>query len=313
MLFVYTPNVSGTIISLEHHAKTHPRIHKWTQEATPSDDRGRITSLAADGTVVSQYQTMRSQGLYYIQDLRFVPAPRMETGMDSMMAATPLQPLSNGGRETINMLRTQARDTDQPTGMDDTNYTPDIETEHYQYLLKSQCTPTERPHQSLGAMVRCLLYAAAMPVQFWADALVYHHAGVDGVPYNIWTGKTANVSHLRMLGAHVTVHRSGTRPAKLDPHFYAGRFLRFGATAKNLVYYDEHTKRDKVARHCTLNELHFTSPARKRPPMANAIIRRSLSDISEASLPPDDHLMAAAQPDLHLHALDKLNPLPTEQ
>ena len=45
MLFVYAPMISGTIISLEHHAKTHPDIHKWTQEATPSDDCGIITFL----------------------------------------------------------------------------------------------------------------------------------------------------------------------------------------------------------------------------------------------------------------------------
>lgn len=78
MLLVYTPTISGTIISLEHHAKTHPDIHKWTQEATPSDDRGMITFFAADGTVVLEYPTMRSQGLYYILHLHFVPATRME-------------------------------------------------------------------------------------------------------------------------------------------------------------------------------------------------------------------------------------------
>ena len=151
----------------------------------------------------------------------------------------------------------------------------------HRYLLQKTATDTssqngivvEHPHQSLGAMVRCLLYASALPVQFWADALVYpvdvtnrlHHAGVNDVPYNVWTGRRANVSHLRMFGAHVTVRRSGIRPTKLDPHFYTGRFRRFGATAKNLVYYDERTKREKVARHCSMDELHYISPASKRP------------------------------------------------
>ena len=48
------------------------------------------------------------------------------------------------------------------------------------YLLEKTATDTssqnglaERPHQTLGEMVRCLLYAAAMPTYFWADALVY--------------------------------------------------------------------------------------------------------------------------------------------
>ena len=35
-----------------------------------------ITFFAADGTVVSEYPTMRSHGRYYIQDLHFVPATR---------------------------------------------------------------------------------------------------------------------------------------------------------------------------------------------------------------------------------------------
>ena len=80
ILFVYTPAVTGTIISLDHHARTHRRIHRWTQEATPSDDRGKITLLAADGTVVSFYHTVRAGGLYYIQDLNFIPV--LEAGID---------------------------------------------------------------------------------------------------------------------------------------------------------------------------------------------------------------------------------------
>lgn len=66
--------------------------------------------------------------------------------------------------------------------------------------------------------------------RIWVDALVYavyvtnrlHHAGIDQVPYNVWTGRTASVARLRVFGAHVTVRRSGTRPTKLDPHFYTG-------------------------------------------------------------------------------------------
>ena len=65
------------------------------------------------------------------------------------------------------------------------------------YLLQKTATDTssqnglaERPHQSLGNMIRCMLYAAALPVEFWADTLVYavyvtnclHHAGFDQVP-----------------------------------------------------------------------------------------------------------------------------------
>ena len=196
----------------------------------------------------------------------------------------------------------------------------------HRYLMEKTATDTssqngiaERPHQTLGAMVRCLLYAAAMPVQFWADALVYaayltnrlYHVGVADVPYNIWTGRPASVSHIRMFGAHVTVRRSGSRPTKLDPHFYTERFLRFGATTKNLVYYDDRTKREKVARHCTMDELHYTLPETGRPSLANDIIKRILSDTPPISTA--DPLIADLRPELHLRDLDKLDQTPGEQ
>ena len=59
-----------------------------------------------------------------------------------------------------------------------------------------------------------------MSVTFWADALVYatyvnnrlFHAGIQDVPYTGWTGRRANLQHLRAFGAHVSVRRSGPRP-----------------------------------------------------------------------------------------------------
>ena len=135
MLFVYTPTVTGTIISLEHHAKTHPRIHKWIQEATPSDDRGKITFLAADDTVISEYPTTRSQGLYYIQDLHFVPAQEI----DSTTAQTDSLPAITAAATIHTMRVTIPPDSSRSI---DTDYTPDIDTEHIQHhLLQDQRTP----------------------------------------------------------------------------------------------------------------------------------------------------------------------------
>ena len=73
IFFVYTPTVTGTIISLENHARMHPRIHRWAKEAVPSLDKGWITFYNSTDEVVSCYQTERINGLYYIQDLTFLP------------------------------------------------------------------------------------------------------------------------------------------------------------------------------------------------------------------------------------------------
>lgn len=73
ILFVYTPTITGTIFSLEHHAQTHPRIHRWTQEATPSSNGGWITFYDVANGVVSKYPTIHAKGVYYIQDMQFEP------------------------------------------------------------------------------------------------------------------------------------------------------------------------------------------------------------------------------------------------
>ena len=145
----------------------------------------------------------------------------------------------------------------------------------------SQNGVAERPHQTLATMVRCLLYASSLSVTFWADALIYatyvnnrmHNAGVNNVPYTLWTGKRANVQHLRTFGAHVSVKRSGHRPTKAgDPHFYNGRFLRFTATERSIVYFDTVTGRDKTARHCRIDEFHCGTPTAERPNGAQHVL-----------------------------------------
>ena len=75
ILFVYTPAITGTIFSLEHHAQTHSDIHRcWTQEAIPSTNGGWITFYDKEDGVVSKYPTIRSKGVYYIQDMQFESA-----------------------------------------------------------------------------------------------------------------------------------------------------------------------------------------------------------------------------------------------
>ena len=142
----------------------------------------------------------------------------------------------------------------------------------------SQNALAERPHRTFGIMVRCMLYASQLPMIFWADAYVYanyiydrlYHTAIGTTPYEAWTGKPPTLLHIRTFGAHVIVKRSGPRPTKADPHYYDGNFLRFAATEKNIVYWDRKTKREKLARHCTIDEFHFGS--KTRPPFAQNVI-----------------------------------------
>ena len=75
MFFVYVPSIEGNIISLEHHARMHPRIHRWAQEAIPATNSGKVTFYDVADQLVSTYPTILEKGLYYIQTLDFIPAP----------------------------------------------------------------------------------------------------------------------------------------------------------------------------------------------------------------------------------------------
>lgn len=484
ILFVYAPSIAGTIFSLEHHAQTHPRIHRWTQEATPSTQGGWITFYDDKDGIVSRYPTIRSKGVYYIQDMQFIPTvvaesfeaaagqnPRCtsppahqegtisslhatlqplvdytysgmtDTFLDYVHVPTASTPLATSLFHTVSQLSTPKMEADilnfevwhqrlahcsehklrltqqhvdgipafrqstipplvrcracdvanlkkAPRGPETKLPTPltpgqvfhmdigffrgpgnlmavydrqappspklvesrqgfvcylliidrctryiwifplrsksvppalirlflqthgtharvvktlrtdgegslaespqfrQILIEHG-YTLEKTATDTssqnglaERPHRTLGEMTRCLLYSAAMPIYFWADALVYaayihnrlYHEGVKGVPYNLWTGRRANVKHIRTFGSRVLVKRSGPRPTKGDPHYYDGRFLRFGATDRNIIYFDEVTQREKIARHCNVDEFHYASPS--RPPGAQQVLEK---------------------------------------
>ena len=94
ILFVYSPGITGTIFSLEHHAQTHPKVHRWTQEAIPSTQGGWITFYDADQNVVSRYPTVRSKGVYFIQNMKFIPSASTP-GPDIETPTTPNVPSSS--------------------------------------------------------------------------------------------------------------------------------------------------------------------------------------------------------------------------
>ena len=76
MFFVYVvPSIEGNIILLEHHARMHPCIHRWAQEAIPAKSSGKVTLYDVADQVVSTYPTILEKGLYYIQTCDFIPAP----------------------------------------------------------------------------------------------------------------------------------------------------------------------------------------------------------------------------------------------
>ena len=449
---IFDPAVEGTIISPEHHTLTNPRIHRWVQESIPSEHGGQILYYDKDGRLLSAYDTVRHNGLYYMTDMSIIPPTvkantinvtfqePIESPTPSRMVASDLFPMDSSdedfpevdledwqhvmtitppdvvedpilcyvcnkaaaktmtpteealleyemwhqrfghvGKDKIKMsaewleglpkmdvdkiipkdiphCRACAKgkmqkahkgpnqDTSQlkpmqklqmdigfmrgPSNLTDvverkakaktrviksrqgfTCYLLiiDAKTRYiWVFLLKSKHPPialvdtflanhgrhnntirtirtdgdgalaqspkfrvmtlhkhgyivestgpdgssangmAERPHKTLAIMVRCMLYAALLGVEFWGDALVYaaflynllYHSSIKMSPLFALTGKKGNASMLRTWGLYVTVRKPGDRTTKLDPNHYDGRFMRFGATQKNVVYTD---------------------------------------------------------------------------
>ncbi len=120
----------------------------------------------------------------------------------------------------------------------------------------------ERPHRTIAAQVRTMLYAAGLPPKFWPYALRYHemihnmipHAGRDHSPHEICTGKRPDLRLLRIFGCRIYALPSKDRDNKLQVHANTGIFLGYKKSMRNAVYYDVDTKTIKTARHIAFDE-----------------------------------------------------------
>jgi hypothetical protein len=111
----------------------------------------------------------------------------------------------------------------------------------------------ERPNQTLGQMVRCLLHSSGLGPEYWLFAIQHAiylknrlpHMAIGHTPYQAYTGKPPNMEQLRVFGCPVVIKNPGRRPTKLDIHTSNGRFLGYTATTKNIYYMDNQTRRIK--------------------------------------------------------------------
>ena len=138
---------------------------------------------------------------------------------------------------------------------------------------------SERPNQTLGNMMRCLLSTANLPPEYWSWALIHAvylknrlpHRAIGCTPYFAWTGKKPSAKLLRIFGCPVVVKNPGRRPAKLDHHTSTGIFLGYTATDHNIYYKDSKTQRVKIATHVQFDEAGTTIPRSELSPTIIAL------------------------------------------
>mmetsp|Transcript_23363 Transcript_23363/g.33516 ORF Transcript_23363/g.33516 Transcript_23363/m.33516 type:complete len:1554 (+) Transcript_23363:3270-7931(+) len=170
------------------------------------------------------------------------------------------------------------------------------------FLLEPTATGTpeqnglvERPNQTLGIMVRCLLSTANLQPEYWSWAILHAvyiknrlpHRAIGCTPFEAWTGRQPNVKHLRIFGCPVVVRLKGERAAKLDNHTTNGFFLGYTATDKNIYYQDSSSKRIKIATHVTFDEAGMTLPPAQRTPAMNALIALGMTETHSGPADPD--------------------------
>jgi hypothetical protein len=176
----------------------------------------------------------------------------------------------------------------------------------------------ERPNQTLGTMVRCLLHAANLGPEYWPFALLHAvylknrlpHRAINDTPYHVYTGNKPSAKHLRIFGCPVIIKNPGRRPAKLDMNTSAGRFLGYTATDKNVYYIDNTTRRIKIATHCQFDEAGMTLPPSEQSPASKALQQMGYTDIQDVPLPKTQEPSYKNMDQLHVKLLSEHAKIP---
>jgi hypothetical protein len=123
---------------------------------------------------------------------------------------------------------------------------------------------SERYNRSIVEKARCLLFDAHLPKSFWAEAVnttVYMKnrspaAGLDSdsTPYEMWTGRKPNVSHLRIFGSPVMVHIPKEKRRKWDKKAGKMYLVGYSDNIKGYRLYDPESRKIIVARDVVVME-----------------------------------------------------------
>jgi hypothetical protein len=94
----------------------------------------------------------------------------------------------------------------------------------------------ERKNRTLVEAARCMLLESGLPASFWGEAIMTaNHVrnrciskSIDGdIPYERWTGKSPDVSHLQIFGCKAYVLDKSTNRGKFDSKTVEGIFVGY--------------------------------------------------------------------------------------
>ena len=134
-----------------------------------------------------------------------------------------------------------------------------------------QNSKDERPHRTLGNMMKSMLKGANLDKRFWADALLHAvylknrlpHQTLGMTPYERMMRRKPDLSHLRVFGTKVIIKDKNIRNGKLTDNVIIGIFLRFTGIDRNILFFNTKTNQTHSARHVEYDETHYHD---KNPP-----------------------------------------------
>lgn len=120
----------------------------------------------------------------------------------------------------------------------------------------------ERLNRMVVERVRCFLFDANLENSFWAEAvnsIVYVRnrtlaSGLDKTPYELWTGRKPDHSHIRIFGSTVMIHVPKTKRTKWDRKAEIYILLGYTENTKGYRSYNLKMKSITTSRHVVIIE-----------------------------------------------------------
>jgi hypothetical protein len=121
----------------------------------------------------------------------------------------------------------------------------------------------ERMNRTLVDRARTVLSHAGLPPQYWQNAMatVAHvtnrlitNANDRYSPFELWTGKRPDLSHLRVFGCRAYAHVPDQKRTKFDPKATSCIFLGYASNQKGYLLQEETTQKLLTSRDVSFDE-----------------------------------------------------------
>ncbi|CAG4958833.1 unnamed protein product [Colias eurytheme] len=183
------------------------------------------------------------------------------TSLNKVPLCTEGVNLSTGMENSICVTCLEGKQTRKPFPAEGSRATSLLELIHSDVCGPMQQTSiggaSERMNRTLIERAKCMLLNSGLQKDFWAEAVTTAAYIVnrsptrslsDATPYEVWTGKKPNLSHMRIFGCPAMVHIPKEKRSKLDVKSRKLIFVGYSDGTKGYKFIDSETKKGIVSK-----------------------------------------------------------------